>query len=319
MARIDLHAHVTPPAYLDGLRGPDGAPPLPPATLEGLEAMMARYAIDAAVISPGPPGVFFGDQGRANELARTVNEELAAIARAAPERFAALATLPLPDVDAALAELGRALDALGMDGVWLLSHVAGTYLGAPEWEPLFAELDRRGAYVFVHPALPAFPPPLHHPVWLYELPFDTTRAIANLIYSGTFERHRRIRFQFAHLGGTAPFLAHRIASLADREPERATAAPAGALEYLRRQWLDTGLSNHAAAVRGALEVTTPGRLVFGTDWPYAALPDEGGDPAPELDALGASLRGQVDAGNAAALVPRLVHARRAARDASTSA
>jgi predicted TIM-barrel fold metal-dependent hydrolase len=272
---------------------------------------MARYAIDAAVISPGPPGAFLGDQGRANELARTVNAELAAIANAQPAKFAALATLPLPDIDAALAELRHALDTLGMDGVWLPSHVAGTYLGAPEWEPLYEELDRRGAYAFVHPALPPFPLPLDHPVWLYEFPFDTTRAIANLIYSGTFERYPRIRFQFAHLGGTAPFLVHRIASLADREPERATAAPAGALEYLRRQWYDTGLSNHALAVRGALEVTTPDRIVFGSDWPYAALPADGGDPAPELEELAPTVRDQLDAANAAALVPRLVEARSA--------
>ncbi len=306
MPRIDLHAHVITPGYLAGLRGPDGAaPPLPPATLEGLEAMMDRYAIDAAVISPGPPGAFLGDRARANDLARTVNEELAAIARAAPARFAALATLPLPDVDAALAELTYALDTLGMDGVWLLSHVGGTYLGAPEWEPLYAELDRRGAYAFVHPALPPFPLPLEHPVWLYEFPFDTTRAIANLIYGGTFERHPRIRFQFAHLGGTAPFLAHRIASLADREPDQAAAAPAGALEYLRRQFYDTGLSNHALAVRGALEVTTPEHIVFGTDWPYAALPETGDDPAPEFDGFDAPVRAGIDGGNAAALVPRL--------------
>ena len=304
--RIDLHAHVIPPIYVDALRAPDGTPPpLPPATLEGLEAMMARYAIDAAVISPGPPGVFFGNQGRANELARALNEELAGIARATPARFAALATLPLPDPDAALAELGHALDALGMDGVWLLSHIRGTYLGAPEWEPLYAELDRRGAYVFVHPALPPYALPLDHPVWLYEFPFDTTRAIANLIYGGTFERYPRIRFQFAHLGGTAPFLAHRIASLADREPERASEAPAGALQYLRRQFYDTGLSNHALALRTALEVTTPEHIVFGTDWPYAALPAAGSDPAPDLDALGAANRAKVESTNAAALVPRL--------------
>src|SRR4051794_35520301 len=124
--RIDLHAHVIPPVYRDGLRGPDGTPPpLPSATLDGLEAMMARYAIDAAVITPGPPGVFHGDQGRANELARAVNEELAGIAHRAPARFAALATLPLPDPGAALAELAHAVDVLGMDGVWLLSNVAG--------------------------------------------------------------------------------------------------------------------------------------------------------------------------------------------------
>jgi 6-methylsalicylate decarboxylase len=309
--RVDLHAHVIPPGYRAGLRGPDGgAPPLPPATVEGLEATMARYRIDAAVVTPGPPGAFLGDQGRATELARTVNEELAEIVRGAPARFGALATLPLPDVDAALAELAHALDRLDMDGVWLLSQVAGTYLGAPEWDPLFAELDRRGAYVFVHPALPPFRLPLDHPVWLYEFPFDTTRAIANLIYGGAFERYPRIRFQFAHLGGTAPFLAHRIASLADREPEQAAGAPAGALEYLRRQYYDTGLSNHAPAVRAALEVVPPEHIVFGTDWPYAALPEEGDDPAPELDAFGDSARRGFDAGNAAALVPRLVEGRR---------
>ncbi|WP_051222490.1 amidohydrolase family protein [Conexibacter woesei] len=308
MTRIDLHAHVTPPEYLEGLRLPDGSlPPLPPATVEGLTATMERHGIDAAVISPGPPGVFFGDQGRADDLARTVNEVLAGIARDAPARFAALATLPLPDVGAALAELAHALDVLGMDGVWLPSHVAGTYLGDPAWDTLFDELHRRKAYVFVHPALPPYAPPAPHPVWLYEFPFETTRAIASLIYSGTFERCPDIKMQFAHLGGTAPFLAHRLASLADREAGLATAAPAGALEYLRRQYYDTGLSNHELAVKTTLDVTGLDHVVFGTDYPYAALPPEGRDPAPELAFLGTG-RAQVDAGNAARLVPRLVAA-----------
>jgi predicted TIM-barrel fold metal-dependent hydrolase len=301
-----MHAHVLPAVYLEGLRGPDGtAPPLPPATVDGLAAMMSRHDIAAAVISPGPPGVFFGDQSRANDLARAVNEALADVVRDAPSRYAALATLPLPDAAAAVEELTHALDVLEMDGVWLLSQVGGTYLGAAAWDPLFEELDRRGAYVFVHPALPPFAAPLDHPVWLYEFPFDTTRAIANLIYSGTFERHPRIRFQFAHLGGTAPFLAHRLASLAARERERVERAPAGALEYLSRQYYDTGLSNHELAVRTALAVTTRDHLVFGTDWPYAALPEAGGDPAPELAFLGEAERADVDARNAAALVPRL--------------
>ena len=79
-----------------------------------------------------------------------------------------------------------------------------------------AELDRRGTYTFVHPGMPPYREPLGdlHPPWLYEFPFETTRAITNLVYSGTFERHPSIRFQFAHLGGTAPFLADRLASLA---------------------------------------------------------------------------------------------------------
>jgi predicted TIM-barrel fold metal-dependent hydrolase len=142
---------------------------------------------------------------------------------------------------------------------------------------------------------------------MYEFPFETVRAVSNLIYSGTLERHPSIRFQLAHLGGAAPFLAHRIASLADREPDRADQAPAGALAYLERLYYDTGLTNNAPALAATREVTSVDHIVFGTDWPYAALP-ESGDPAPGLDVLGPQRRSAVDFANAAALVPRLLGA-----------
>ena len=248
-----------------------------------------------------------GDQGRANELARAANESLAEIVRHNPDRFAGVALLPLPDVDAALSELEYALDQLELDGVELFSNVAGVYLGDARWEPLMAELDRRGAYVFVHPAMPPYLPPLDdvHPIWLYEFPFDTTRALAQLIFSGTLERHPSVRLQFAHLGGVAPFIATRLASLADREPERARAAPAGVESYLRRQYYDTGLSQSVPAIAATRAIASLQQIVFGTDWPYAALPAEGADPAPELAALPESERTAIDRGNAAALVPRL--------------
>jgi predicted TIM-barrel fold metal-dependent hydrolase len=186
----------------------------------------------------------------------------------------------------------------------LLTQVGGTYLGDPSLEPLMAELDRRDAYVFVHPTFPPNGQPLPHPIWLYEFPFETTRAIANLIYSGVFERYHNIRWQFAHLGGTAPFIAPRLASLAEREPEQATSAPAGALAYLARQYYDTGLSNAKSAVEGALQVAPFDHVVFGTDWPYLALP-AGGDIAPELSYLGAERRALLEGEHARALVPRL--------------
>jgi 6-methylsalicylate decarboxylase len=278
--------------------------PLPPMTLAALDAAMQRHEIDAAVISTGPPGAFLGPAADGRDVARRANEGLAEIVAGEPRRFAGMATLPLPDLEAALQELDRAYDELSLDGVMLLTNVAGTYLGDPAWEPLFAALDERGAYVFVHPALPPHPLPLPHPVWLYEFTFETVRAAANLIYTGTLERHPSIRFQLAHLGGAAPFLAHRIASLADREPERADGAPAGALAYLRRLYYDTGLTNNVPALAATREVTSLDHIVFGTDWPYAALP-EGGDPAPDLDALGPHGRSAVEFANAAALVPRL--------------
>jgi predicted TIM-barrel fold metal-dependent hydrolase len=304
MLRIDTHAHVLPAAYIEALP-PQLAATHRPIPVDDLDRVMTRYEIDAAVISTGPPGVFFGDSGQARELARLVNEELAAMVAERPERFAALASLPLPDVDAAVAELAHALDTLKLDGVLLLSQVAGTYLGDAALEPLMAELDRRGAYVFVHPTFPPNGQPLpQHPIWLYEFPFETTRAIANLIYGGVFERHPRIRWQFAHLGGTAPFIAHRLASLAEREPEQAASAPAGALAYLARQYYDTGLSNNAVAVEATLQIAPLEHIVFGTDWPYLALPD-GSDIAPGLDYLGPEWRAQLEGEHARALVPRL--------------
>jgi len=307
--RIDAHVHLLPDDYRDELdRRGLLTMPLPPWSEELTYGLMERHAIDAAVMSLSPPGVFFGDQGLADDLARRVNERTAALVRSAPERFAGLAVLPLPDVDRALSELAHALDVLELDGVALLSNVAGTYPGDAAWDPLFAELDRRAAYVFLHRTMPPAPPAVpSHPVWLYEFPFDTTRAVVNLIYSGTLERCPNLRLQIAHLGGAAPFLAPRIASLVAREPERGEPAPAGAVAYLGRLYYDTGLANNALALDTTLAIADPAQIVFGTDWPYADLPPSG-DPAPGLAHLDDDLRARIDAGNAAALVPRLASA-----------
>jgi predicted TIM-barrel fold metal-dependent hydrolase len=303
--RIDAHAHVIPQAYVDEIPAPGGNLPKPPVvTPEALLHMMDRYAIDAAVISTGPPGPFFGDQADANAIARIANEDIAAAVESYPDRFAGLAMLPLPDAEAAVVELAHGLDTLGLEGVLLLSHVAGAYLGDPTWEALYAELDRRAAYVFLHPTVPANGVPLAHPAWLYEFPFDTTRALANLIYSGTFERYPNIRWQVSHLGGATIMLAHRIASLAAREPDKADAAPAGALEYLSRLYYDTGLANHELPYRAATMLVPADHIVFGTDWPYQAMPDEPGDPAPELGFLDHAARAGLDAGNVGTLIPR---------------
>jgi 6-methylsalicylate decarboxylase len=303
--RIDTHVHVLPADYRAELERRVKLPfPLPPSSREMLEELMARHQIDAAVLSLSPPGVWFGDQALANELARMVNERTTELVRSAPSRFAGLAFLPLPDVEDALEELAYALDVLELDGVALLSNVSGVYHGDPAWDPLWMELERRGAYVMLHPSAPPHPPPLpEHPIWLYEFPFDTTRAVVNLIYSGTLERSPTIRLQVAHLGGTATFLAHRIASLEAREPEKATLAPRGALSALASLYYDTGLSNNAPALAAVRSIVPLDRIVFGTDWPYADLPERG-DPAPGLAVLGSD-RARVDGENAAVLVPRL--------------
>lgn len=299
--RIDAHAHVHPPAYREML----GGLPLPPTTPDGLRSMMEQYEIDAAVVSVGPPGAFMGDPAKSVAMARAANDGIAELVRAAPARFAGLATLPLPDLDGALSELERSLDQLELDGVMLLTNVAGTYLGDARLTPLFEALNDREAFVFVHPTFPTYAPALSHPIWLYEFPFETVRAVANLIYSGALERYPKLRIQLPHLGGGLPFLAHRLASLADREPEQALQAPAGALEYLRRFYYDTGLANNAPELAATQLITDSSHVVFGTDWPYLSFPATGNDPAPGLNVLGSDGRTAVESVNLGALVPRL--------------
>ena len=191
--RVDVHHHILPPAYVEALRrvGADrsGGAPLPGWNVEQALAMLDAHDVDAAVLSISEPGIHFGDPAFTRDLARHCNDILAGLRADRPARFAALAVLPLPDIDAALQELDRALGELRLDGVTLLANVGGRYLGHPDFNPVFDELNRRGAAVFVHPSTPPgaelAQPQL--PPFLIDFTFDTTRAAANLILS---VRHR---------------------------------------------------------------------------------------------------------------------------------
>lgn len=299
MPRIDLHAHVITPEYASTL--PSGR--FPEQTIDGLRRFMDRHEIDAAVVSMG--GAL---EARTAEAARIGNEELAELTRDTPSQFGALAIVPFTpeDPEIAVAEISYALDTLKLDGVVLFSNHAGVYLGEPAWEAIFTELDRRRAYAFVHPAVASngvvFP---QYPPWLLEYPFDTTRALTHLIYTGAFDRFPNVRFQFAHLGGAAPFLAHRIQSLAVREPNKASRASSSAIEYLGRQYFDTGLSNNTVALASTLKVAPLQHIVFGSDWPYLTEPPRV-DPTDDFELLDQNDRAMIDLENAAALIPRLV-------------
>jgi predicted TIM-barrel fold metal-dependent hydrolase len=299
--RIDAHAHFAPQSYRESLLQYPVGQTVPAWSLGQTEHAMSRYNVEAVVLSAAA-GVFFGDRDEAMMLARIVNEAGAAVVGTDPSRFAALACLPLPGVDAALEELAFALDELGLDGVILPSNVDGVYIGEPEFAELLDELDRRSAYVFVHPAVPALPPGYPYPPWLVELPFETTRAAVSLVYSGTLARCPHLRIQLAHMGGAVPFLAHRIASFVERDPQLQARVPLGPLAYLERFFYDTALSMNAPALAATREVVGLDRIVFGTDWPY--LPDESLDLGAPFRALSDRQIAQVESTNAAALVPR---------------
>jgi predicted TIM-barrel fold metal-dependent hydrolase len=149
---------------------------------EQVPSTASRPAFDVAVGSISAPGVHLGDDTEALDLARRCNDCLAEMVRDRPDRFCGFAILPLPDVDAALGELTRALDVLRLDGVVLMTNALGHYLGDPLYRPLFDELQRRGAVVFLHPAMS--PDPSAHRLGLndslLDFPVNTARTVAQM-------------------------------------------------------------------------------------------------------------------------------------------
>ena len=251
-----------------------GGVPFPPWDAETTLGVMDRNGIAFAVTSISAPGVHFGDDAFARDLARRCNEISAKLVQEHPSRFGAFAVVPLPDVEGSLVELEYALDTLRLDGVVLLSSQSdGRYLGDAGFEELMAELDRRQTVAFIHPTVPVTSESirLDVPGPILEFTFDTTRAALSLVWNGTVERFPNIRFILSHAGGTVPFLAWRM-SLLDRSPQMKEHAPLGARHYLRRFYYDTALSANPHGLRSVGELVPPSQVLFGSDYPFAPEP-----------------------------------------------
>jgi 6-methylsalicylate decarboxylase len=277
--RVDVHAHYLPADYRQALLDeghdqPDGFPVLPEWSAEAHLAMMDRVGIETSMLSVSTPGVTFGADPV--EWSRRVNESGAATVREHPGRFGLFASLPVNDADAARDEAAHALDRLGADGVVLLTHADGVYLGDPRLEPVMAELHRRRAVVFVHPTSPAgFEcTALGYPRPMLEFLLDTTRAIANLVLTGTLDRYDGIRLIVPHAGAALPVVADRLAGFASlfgvggRE-----AGEVDVVATLQRLHYEIGAGfpfpRHVDAL---LNLVDAGRLLFGTDFPFGGVP-----------------------------------------------
>ena len=231
--------------------------------------LMDEAGVAVQVLSISAPNVFRLPAGVRAPLTRDLNDELTAMADGAGGRLRVFANLPLPDVDQSLAELDRVLGRDGMVGVMVCTTIDRRTLDDGLFGPLWEELDRRSAAVFVHPTTPCCTEGVRDFALSLALDFlaETTNAIGRLVYSGVFERYRRIRWIFSHLGGTTPFVVHRFDNYARQFPEARANITEPPSEYLRRLSFDT-VSTHAEAMRCAFATFDPGQFVFGTDYPH---------------------------------------------------
>jgi 6-methylsalicylate decarboxylase len=313
---VDIHHHMLPDFFWQATNEGDhpvGGIAPPPWSRASTLSFLDDAGIDVAVTSISTPGVHTGDDTAARALARRCNELAADMIRDRPDRFGGFACLPLPDVDGALAELAYALDDLRLDGVVLFSNARGTYLGDPHFTPLFDELQRRAAVVFVHPN-PSPDPSAHTlglPDSLIDFTADTTRAIARLHYSNTFARTPEVKYVFSHAGGTVPYLAGRFAIIDEMGVIPGAEARATAAETFRRLYWDTALSWGDPVLRMLRDVVGIDRVVFGSDYPYlrrdlAVSCREHIEASPELtDGERAAVLGAT----ATTLIPRLATVR----------
>ncbi len=271
---------------------------------EAALAMMDRMNIATGMLSVSSPGVHFGNDAKARLLARSVNEFAARTIADHRGRFGGFASLPLPDVDGALQEIAYALDTLKLDGVVMLTNFNGVYLGDKRLDPVFDELNRRGSVVFIHPTSPICwqQSALGYPRPMIEFTFDSTRAVVNLIFSGTTTRCPKLRFIVPHAGGTLPFLARRIGMFG-----RGLAGNINTEEHLRRLYYDLAGSPGSNALAPLLEMTERSHILYGSDYVHTPEAVVSAHLAELLSSklLSAEDFRAIGRGNALGLFPRL--------------
>jgi aminocarboxymuconate-semialdehyde decarboxylase len=201
--------------------------------------------------------------------ARLVNDAFAAIVRERPGRFTSLATLPLNNPEASVAELGRVMDTLGFRGVMLFGNVNGTPLSDRRFWPVYQAADQRNAVCYIHPTHPLGVEAMSE-YWLMPLvgfPFDTTLAAASLVFSGVVERFPHIRWVLGHLGGAIPYLAERLDRGYRAFPSCRANIGRPPSEYLRRFYYDT-VNFDPRALRFAIDFAGVSQILAGSDFPH---------------------------------------------------
>ncbi len=318
---IDVHTHIISQTYIDALKkagvtGKEIGFPMDPWDAAQRLSEMDEYGVQAQILSVSSPGLRFWKGTEAADLARVLNKELVELMKQHPSRFGAFATVPLPDVDAALAEIAWCLDEAGMDGVCLMTNYEGKYLGDPAFARVMDDLSRRKAVVFVHPTESVCIDQLNfgYPAPLIEYPFESTRMVVSLLDTDTITRCPKIKFIVSHGGGTLPIVTNRMAEIARMKNHLDKAEGDKLGERFKSQiatlYYDMAISCYPANLAAIKISHDPKLLMMGFDQPF--IPPAAIGVAKKslaaFDGFTKSEHSSIDAGTAAELFPRMAKA-----------
>ncbi len=265
---IDVHHHVAPTHWLEGDSTPDEIRAFKGWSVEKALTEMDQAGVTTAYTSVGMPGHRFDDPANARTITRSSNEYMAALRVAHPGRFGMFAMLPMPNIADSLAEIAYAYDTLKTDGVGLFTSYGEKYLGNAVFDPLFAELNRRSAVVFVHPT--TAPCCGNVQPWLpgaqIEYGTDTTRAIVEYIFNGGTQRYPNIKLIWSHAGGTTPFLVQRFINTGNEGMK--SRVPNGFLAEAQKCFYDTAQVPSKGAMFALRAMVPTSQILFGTDYPF---------------------------------------------------
>ena len=308
MRRVDAFSHVLPPRYrarlerqLEASLGPaqlryyrEGVFDFDPALtdLGARERALEPFGDLAQVLVLAvPPREETGPPAVAAELARAANEEMAELVAGNRHRFAGFAAaLPLNDVEASVAEMGRAVEDLGALGFLLYTNVGGRPLDEDAFEPLWAEAERLDRPFWLHPTRNAswadYPTEKTSDYglwWSLGWPYETAAALSRLVYSGRMEAHPGLKVIAHHGAGLVPHFASRLA-MGPGYRQVKDSLPRPPLDYFRRFYADTALFGAAHAVRCVVDFFGADHVLFGTDMPLGP-PTATADTIADIDSL----------------------------------
>ena len=277
LCQIDVHSHMISDSYMScvkahGMEMDEGFP-IPSWSASSHLEFMENAGIKVSVLTTPAPQPYFGDSEESAAICRKLNEECAALKALHPGKFLFCATLPLPDVDAAIKEAKYALEVLGADGVKLASNSCGLYLGDPKMDPLMEYLNSRNAVIITHPHKPSAANAeliSAVPLASYEYLAETTRAVFNMVAHDVPARFPNLKIVVPHCGSFLPSALPRFKGLLPTMVSKGYMNNVDVDANMKSFYFDLAGAATDDAIDALLTITEPSHILYGSDYPYVA-------------------------------------------------